>query len=369
MSRFATSRVRAAARLPISRHCAIHLTVLSGPQDCHALTHAWSTSEPAGRVVAVRRETADTTTLLLRTGPRRPRHRPGQYVGIGTRLDGVWHWRTYSVTSRPDDRLLAVTVTAIPGGVVSNALAHATPVGTVLQAALNGSRPEDAHPALPVQARHLARDARAVARLGITSVHVHPRGPDTLETLEPVHVGDAVAAIRTEVPSMEIGVTTGRWIQPDPRLRIEAVVAWGRLGLAKPDFCSVNVHELGWEEICRAAASVGIGVELGVWTSGDAVTLRKRGIPPMTTRVLAESTVTDPDTAVAESVRILRALGKLSVPVLLHGEEGGAWPVLEYALRTKQDTRIGFEDVLQRPDGWLATGNDDLVRAAQQIRM
>ena len=93
----------------------------------------------------------------------------------------------------------------------------------MLQAALNGSRPEDAHPALPVQARHLARDARAVARLGVTSVHVHPRGPDTLETLEPVHVGDAVAAIRTEVPSMEIGVTTGRWIQPDPRQRIEAV--------------------------------------------------------------------------------------------------------------------------------------------------
>jgi uncharacterized protein (DUF849 family) len=239
----------------------------------------------------------------------------------------------------------------------------------VLQAALNGSRPEDAHPALPVQARHLARDARAVFRLGITSVHVHPRGPDKLETLDPVYVGDAVAAIRAEVPSMEIGVTTGRWIQPDPRLRIEAVRAWGRLGLAKPDFCSVNVHEAGWVDICHAAASVGIGVELGVWTSGDAVTLRKNGIPPMTLRVLAESTVTDPETAVAESVRILRALGRMSVPVLLHGEEGGAWPVLEYALRTKQDTRIGFEDVLQRPDGWLATGNDDLVRAAQAIRL
>jgi len=37
------------------------------------------------------------------------------------------------VTSRPDDRLLAVTVTAIPGGTVSNALAHGTPVGTVLR--------------------------------------------------------------------------------------------------------------------------------------------------------------------------------------------------------------------------------------------
>jgi uncharacterized protein (DUF849 family) len=238
----------------------------------------------------------------------------------------------------------------------------------VLQAVLNGSRPADAHPALPVLARHLARDARAVARLGITAVHVHPRGPDAQETLDPVHVGDAVAAIRAEVPGMEIGVTTGRWIQPDPVRRIEAVLAWGHLGVGKPDVCSVNVHEKGWVDVCAAAARVGIGVELGVWTSGDAVTLRVNGIPRGTTRVLAESTVSDPETSVAESVRILRALGALGAPVLLHGEEDGAWPVLEYALRMGIDTRIGFEDVLVRPDGWLATGNDDLVRAALAIR-
>jgi uncharacterized protein (DUF849 family) len=168
---------------------------------------------------------------------------------------------------------------------------------------------------------------------------------------------------------MEIGVTTGRWIQPDPRKRIEAVLAWGRLGVGKPDVCSVNVHEKGWSDVCNAAASVGIGVELGVWTSGDAVTLRQQGVPPSTVRVLAESTVTDPETAVAEAVRILRALGQLPVPVLLHGEEDGAWPVLEYAVRMGIDTRIGFEDVLVRPDGWLATGNDDLARAALAIRV
>ncbi len=239
----------------------------------------------------------------------------------------------------------------------------------MLQAVLNGSRPEDAHPALPVLARHLARDARAVARLGIAAVHVHPRGPDAQETLDPVHVGDAVAAIRAEVPGMEIGVTTGRWIQPDPIKRIEAVLAWGHLGVGKPDVCSVNVHEKGWVDVCGAAARVGIGVELGVWTSGDAVTLRNNGVPPGTRRVLAESTVADPETAVAESIRILRALGTLPVPVLLHGEESGAWPVLEYALRMGIDTRIGFEDVLVRPDGWLATGNDDLARSALSIRV
>jgi uncharacterized protein (DUF849 family) len=238
----------------------------------------------------------------------------------------------------------------------------------VLQAVLNGSRPADAHPALPVTARHLARDARAVALHGVSSVHVHPRGPDAEETLDPVYVSDAVAAIRSEVPGMEIGVTTGRWIQPDPRLRIQAVQSWGLLGTGKPDVCSVNVHEKGWVEVCAAAAAVGIGVELGVWTGGDAVTLRANGVPPGTVRVLAESTVPDPETAVAEGVRILRALDSLEVPVLLHGEEDGAWPVLEFALRNKLDTRIGFEDVLTRPDGWLGTGNDDLVETALKLR-
>lgn len=97
------------------------------------LNPLWSTREPHARVAGLCRETADTTTLLLRTGPGRPTHRAGQFVGIGIRLDGVWHWRTYSVTSRPDEPLLAVTVTAVPGGSVSGVLAHRTPVGALLR--------------------------------------------------------------------------------------------------------------------------------------------------------------------------------------------------------------------------------------------
>jgi stearoyl-CoA 9-desaturase NADPH oxidoreductase len=97
------------------------------------LNPVWSTREPHARVVGLRRETADTTTLLLRTGRAHTTHRAGQFVGIGTRLDGVWHWRTYSATSCPSDPLLAVTVTAVPGGTVSGALAHRTPVGALVR--------------------------------------------------------------------------------------------------------------------------------------------------------------------------------------------------------------------------------------------
>lgn len=97
------------------------------------LNPLWSTTQPHARVAELRRETADTTTLLLRTGVTRPTHRPGQFIGIGLRVDGVWQWRTYSVTSRPGDDLLAVTVTAVPGGAVSGLLAHRTPVGALLR--------------------------------------------------------------------------------------------------------------------------------------------------------------------------------------------------------------------------------------------
>jgi ferredoxin-NADP reductase len=97
------------------------------------LNPVWSVREPHARVVGVRRETADTTTLLLRTGPKWPTHRAGQFVGIGVRVDGVWNWRTYSVTSRPGDAHLAITVTAVPGGTVSGVLAHATAPGAVVR--------------------------------------------------------------------------------------------------------------------------------------------------------------------------------------------------------------------------------------------
>jgi len=117
-----------------ARHAAGWFTTPLPPDDLlGTLNPRWSVTEPHAKVVGLRRETANTTTLLLRPGPAHPTHRPGQFVGIGTRLEGVWHWRTYSVTSRPGGRTLAVTVTALPGGAVSGILAHGTPVGALLR--------------------------------------------------------------------------------------------------------------------------------------------------------------------------------------------------------------------------------------------
>ena len=59
-------------------------------------------------------------------------HTPGQYVRLGVDVDGVRHWRAYSVTSRPAPDLLAVTVKRIAGGKVSGHLVDAARPGQLV---------------------------------------------------------------------------------------------------------------------------------------------------------------------------------------------------------------------------------------------
>jgi ferredoxin-NADP reductase len=72
------------------------------------------------RIEAVRPETSDAVTLVLRPGRGFRPHEPGQYVRIGVDVDGVRLWRAYSVTSAPGR--LSVTVNAVRDGAVSNHL-------------------------------------------------------------------------------------------------------------------------------------------------------------------------------------------------------------------------------------------------------
>src|SRR4051794_40779275 len=146
----------------------------------------WSAREPRGRVEAVVPETADSATLWLRTPPGFPGHRPGQYVRVGVSVRGTWHWRTYSITSAPGrrDERIAITVKAMPDGVVSNALVRDTGPGTIVRLApptgdfvLPERLPErllfvtagsGVTPVMGMLRDHVARDVR-----GADIVHVH----------------------------------------------------------------------------------------------------------------------------------------------------------------------------------------------------
>ncbi|MCI3900134.1 ferredoxin reductase [Streptomyces spectabilis] len=92
----------------------------------------WSARHPAGRVTAVLPEGPAAATLVIRPGRGWHGHRAGQYLPVGVEIDGVRHWRTYSITSSAADAP-TITVKALRGGRVSPHLVHRTRPGTVLR--------------------------------------------------------------------------------------------------------------------------------------------------------------------------------------------------------------------------------------------
>ena len=97
----------------------------------------WSRREPRGIVCSVVPETEDAATIWLRTSEGWPAHTPGQYVRVGVDVDGVRHWRTYSLTSLPGrrDGRIAITVKALVDGTVSQQLVRRTRSGDVIRLA------------------------------------------------------------------------------------------------------------------------------------------------------------------------------------------------------------------------------------------
>jgi hypothetical protein len=92
------------------------------PDDYFALLNPrWSTRELTGTVVRVRRETADAATIVIKPDYAWDSHRPGQYLRIGMEIDGIRHWRAYTITSDPDhpEGVVSVTVKHTEGGKMS----------------------------------------------------------------------------------------------------------------------------------------------------------------------------------------------------------------------------------------------------------
>jgi uncharacterized protein (DUF849 family) len=220
--------------------------------------------------------------------------------------------------------------------------------------------------ALPVSPAELAAEAAAAVSAGASDIHVHPKDAAGRDTLEADTVAAVLEAIRATVPAhVQIGVTTGAWVERDPRRRAALVRAWTTL----PDHASVNWHEDGAEHVAQALLVRGVGIEAGIYSGTDAARrFRASAWPARVVRVLAEVTDSEPDTAIGTAAALLDELEPLGqTRILLHGEDGGAWPVLGYAARLGLDSRIGMEDVLTMPDGTPATGNAELVTAARSI--
>ena len=233
----------------------------------------------------------------------------------------------------------------------------------ILQATLNGPLTKADHPAVPISAEDLARDAEACAKAGAVEFHIHPRDVAGAERLDAATVDSCARAVRTAT-RLPVGVTTGAWIEPDLAQRLNHIRDW-----REPDYTSVNLSEPGAIDVIKTLLRLGIGVEAGIWSVADAERLAASDVADQVMRLMIEPAAVPPEDAIPLVSAIHEVLDRADLPAprLQHGDGDATWLLLEDAVRRGIDTRIGFEDTLHLPDGSLAPNNAALVRAARAL--
>lgn len=230
----------------------------------------------------------------------------------------------------------------------------------IVQACINGARPEGYHPSLPLTPKAMADDAADCVRAGAAELHIHPRDPAGRESL--AAVDETVAAIRQACPGTLAGVSTGAWIEADEDRTLAAIAAWRVL----PDYASVNLSEPAAPAVMMALREHGVGIEAGLATVADAERLVALAGHDRILRVLIEldAGTFEAGTETVDGVAKVLAGAGLRKPILLHGADATLWPFVDMAFARRWSTRVGLEDGDTLPDGTRAPGNAAMVAAA-----
>jgi uncharacterized protein (DUF849 family) len=233
----------------------------------------------------------------------------------------------------------------------------------IVQACLNGARPNDCHPQLPVTAEAMARDGAGCISAEAAELHIHPRGPDGRETL--TAVDETIRLVRNSCPGTLVGVSTGAWIEGDERRTRDCISAWREL----PDYASVNPSERDAPAVIALLDRIGVGVEAGLATVADAE--RFVAIPNChrVFRILIEieEQAFEKADEIADGIARVLERAKLRRQILLHGFDMTVWHFVERASRQRCSTRVGLEDGCRLANGEIAGGNAALVSDAVEM--
>jgi stearoyl-CoA 9-desaturase NADPH oxidoreductase len=124
-----------ATRKRVLKAASVLFTPLLPDDYLELINPLWSTRELRGRVERIEPETEDAVTILIRPGWEWEGHEPGQYLRVGVVVDGVHHWRAYSLTSDPGrpDGFISITPKLVEEGKVTPYLVRQMKPGCIVR--------------------------------------------------------------------------------------------------------------------------------------------------------------------------------------------------------------------------------------------
>jgi uncharacterized protein (DUF849 family) len=240
-----------------------------------------------------------------------------------------------------------------------------SPPAQLLQAAINGSRSDDEHPAIPRTPAELAEATWASAVAGADVVHLHVYDAEGRETFDSVETQLALLEIRATCPHTPLSLSTSAEIDPDPERRRAEIEHWREL----PDLVTANQGEPGIVELCEDLIARGVGIEAGLLEVADAERFVESGLADRCVRAMVEPLGESAEDALAEAAAIEAVLAGAGIALeqVHHGDGLACWAVNRRGAERGHGIRTGLEDTVVMPDDTLAADNAQLVRAAAEL--
>jgi uncharacterized protein (DUF849 family) len=235
----------------------------------------------------------------------------------------------------------------------------------LIKIALNGARPKEQNSFIPQSLFEIEREVKLLYENGNNVFHIHCYDENGCESLGPNDVNALVTLVKSISPEIQIGISSGDWIEPDLEKRLNYISDWKFV----PDFISVNIIEDDAVEVARLLISKGVKIEAGLNEKKAAEIFVESDLIADTFRILIEPEPEDFSLALVTINEIEEVLNKagIRIPRLLHGFNSVAWDVLREAKRRGYDSRIGMEDTIFLENGTTVNSNLELIRYANKL--
>lgn len=235
----------------------------------------------------------------------------------------------------------------------------------LIKIALNGARPKKQNKYIPQSLDEIGEEVKLLFENGHKVFHIHCYDENGNESLKPDDVNNLVSMVKTISPEIQIGISSGDWIEPDLAKRKNYIKGWTNV----PDFISVNIIEDDAIEISELLISKGVKIEAGLNEKKAAELFVESGLDKNCLRILIEP---EPE-ILKEAIECIDGIEEVlnrngvELPRLLHGFNSVSWEILREAKRWGYDSRIGMEDTIYLKNGETVKSNLELINYAQKI--